>query len=52
MDYISSESMWDDVLIASSSQDEHIKHGELIFERFKKFGLLSNQSNVNLGSQK
>ena len=42
----------DDVLIASSSLDEHIQHVQLVFERFEKFGVVINQSNINLGSQK
>ena len=42
MDYISSVSMWTNVLIASSSVDEHIKHMKHVFEHLKKFGVVIN----------
>ena len=39
----------DDVLIASSSEEEH-KHLQLIFERFKEYGVLLHPSKCELGA--
>ena len=38
----------DDVLIASSSKEEHIKHVQIIFECFEKFGVFINSVKCEL----
>ena len=40
----------DDVLIASSSEEEHKHHLQLIFERFKEYGVLLHPSKCELGA--
>lgn len=39
----------DDVLVASSSAEEHMKHLRMIFERFKKYGIVINQIKCEFG---
>lgn len=39
----------DDVLIASSSMEEHIKHLQIVFERFEKFGVVINPVKCEFG---
>ena len=38
-----------DVLIATSSLDEHIKHVQLVFERFEKFGVIIKSVKCEFG---
>ena len=42
----------DDVLIASSSKEEHIKLVQSIFEHFEKFGVVINPVKCEFGNQK
>lgn len=39
----------DDVLIASSSEEEHKLHLQLVFERFREYGVLVNASKCEFG---
>ena len=39
----------DDVLIASSSYDEHVQHLQMVLERFQKYGVVINPSKCELG---
>ena len=39
----------DDVLIASTSEEEHKHHLRLVFERFKEYGVLIHSSKCELG---
>ena len=39
----------DDVLVASSSTEEHIQHLRMVLERFKQYGLLIKPSKCVLG---
>lgn len=39
----------DDVLIASSSPDEHKHHLKLVFDRFRQFGVIINPTKCELG---
>nr|VZH96017.1 unnamed protein product [Spirometra erinaceieuropaei] len=41
----------DDVLVASSSEHEHLQHLRLIFERLSQFGVLINVSKCVFGAQ-
>lgn len=42
----------DDLLIASSSFEQHLKHLELVFQRLEKHGILINQNKCQFGVQK
>lgn len=43
---------FDDVLIASSSEQEHLEHLRLVFERFQEFGVSLNPSKCVFGQPK
>ena len=42
----------DDVLIASSSYDEHVQHLQMVLERFQKYGIVINPSKCEFGVTK
>ena len=42
----------DDVLIASSSYDEHVQHLQMVLERFQKYGVVINPSKCEFGVTK
>ena len=42
----------DDVLIASSSYDEHVQHLQMVLERFQKYGIIINPSKCEFGVTK
>ena len=42
----------DDVLIASSSYDEHVQHLQMVLERFRKYGVVINPSKCEFGVTK
>ena len=39
----------DDILVASTSEEEHLQHLKIIFERFKSYGVIVNPSKCTLG---
>ena len=39
----------DDVLIASSNQDEHVQHLQMVLERLEKYGVVINPAKCELG---
>lgn len=39
----------DDVLVASKDEEEHLRHLELVFQRFRNYGILLNCSKCTLG---
>ena len=41
----------DDVLVASASPDEHVRHLEKLFQRFREFGVVINPIKCQLGKQ-
>lgn len=41
----------DDVLIASKNEDEHIKHLNILFDRFKQHGILINPGKCTFGAK-
>ncbi|XP_025997554.2 uncharacterized protein LOC113005865 [Solenopsis invicta] len=41
----------DDILIASSSEEEHKNHLRIVFQRLKKYGLFINPTKCTLGAQ-
>ena len=42
----------DDVLVASSSYDEHVQHLQMVLERFEKYGVVINPSKCEFGVTK
>ena len=42
----------DDVLIASSNQDEHVQHLQMVLERLEKYGVVINPAKCELGVTK
>ena len=43
---------FDDVLVASSSEKEHLSHLRIVFERFQKYGISLNPSKCVFGQEK
>jgi hypothetical protein len=41
----------DDILISSSSEDEHLRHLQLVLQRLQQYGLVLNMEKCELGRQ-
>ena len=39
----------DDILVASTSEEEHLQHLKILFERLKSYGVIVNPSKCTLG---